>query len=120
MNLPTRSFNPTQLTSDKPALLIDAIFGTGLERPPRDPFPALALAINTASIPILAVDLPSGMDADTGVPLGPAAIRATRTVTFVAPKAGFSATTAREFTGDVVVADIGCPREILDLIEPNS
>jgi NAD(P)H-hydrate epimerase len=116
MNLPAGSLDVARLKDDRPALVIDAIFGTGLDRPPRQPFPAIAQAINDAGIPVLAVDLPSGMDCDTGLPLG-ACIRATRTVTFVAPKAGFLAASSRELTGDVVVADIGCPREIFDGIE---
>ncbi len=94
------------------ALIVDAIFGTGLTEPPRDPFPSLAAAANGASVPILAVDLPSGMDCDTGRPLG-ACIRATRTVSFVALKQGFANPESRQWTGEVTVGDIGCPAEAI-------
>lgn len=93
-------------------LIIDALFGTGLETPPRDT--RWIQWMNDAGVPILAVDLPSGMDCDTGEPLGPACVRAARTVTFVAEKAGFSNPNARQYLGDVTVGDIGCPRELID------
>jgi NAD(P)H-hydrate epimerase len=60
----------------------------------------------------LALDLPSGLDADIGRPLG-IAVRATLTATFVAPKLGFSATAARAYTGDVSVVEIGVPKRLL-------
>lgn len=93
------------------AVLVDAIFGTGLAGPLREPFPALIDMLNSLGLPILAVDIPSGLDCDTGQPLG-AAIRAARTVAMHAPKAGFYAGRGPEFTGSVVVADIGIPRAL--------
>ena len=98
-----------------PALIIDAIFGTGLSQPPRDPFAQIAREINSAGVPVLAIDIPSGLDCDTGKPLG-AAIRATRTITFVAEKAGFANPAAAEYLGVVTVGDIGCPRELVQSI----
>ena len=65
------------------------------------------------ALEVLAIDLPSGLDCDTGEPLGDACIRATRTVTFVAEKLGFANPRSREFTGPVIVGDIGCPREVV-------
>jgi len=93
-------------------LLIDAIFGTGLTQVPRDPFPALAAAVEDHRGPILAIDLPSGMDCDTGKPLG-ACIRATHTITLVALKAGFQNPDANRYTGAVAIGDIGCPHELI-------
>lgn len=90
------------------ALVVDALFGTGLDRPLRDPWPARIQAVNSCERPILAVDLPSGLDADTGMPLG-AAIRATRTVTMALPKLGFATGRGPEFTGEVIVVEIGMP-----------
>lgn len=116
MRLPAEPFDSSRLATHRAALVIDAIFGTGLDKPPRDPFPAIAQAINDSGDSVLAVDLPSGMECDSGTIMG-AAIRATRTVTFVAPKAGFGEPSSVAFTGDVVVADIGCPREILEMID---
>ncbi|MDX9880365.1 MAG: NAD(P)H-hydrate epimerase [Sedimentisphaerales bacterium] len=88
-------------------LIVDALFGTGLQGPLREDYRRLIDAINALNVPILAVDIPSGLDCDTGLPLG-TAIRAEWTVTFVALKKGFLAsTTARDYTGEVRVASIG-------------
>ncbi len=92
---------------------IDALLGTGLTRPVTGPLLCAIEALNRSGKPVLALDLPSGLDADTGQPLG-AAVRATATATFVAPKLGFSTAGAADFTGEVVVIDIGLPRKILD------
>jgi hydroxyethylthiazole kinase-like uncharacterized protein yjeF len=112
MRIPIAPFDPAAV--GRPDLIVDAVFGTGLTRAPRDPFPRLAAAVNAAGVPILAIDLPSGLDCDTGQPLGPAVIRATRTVTFVAEKAGFAAPAAAGFLGRVEIATIGCPRELIE------
>jgi NAD(P)H-hydrate epimerase len=98
----------------EPELIIDAVFGTGLSQAPREPFAAVAREMNISGVPILAIDVPSGLDCDTGEPLGPVCVKATQTVTFVAEKVGFANVTAREFTGTVVVAGIGCPAEIVE------
>lgn len=113
MKIPWQPADPRQIAHTTAVLLIDAIFGTGLSDPPRDPFPAIVAAIEHSRVPVLAVDLPSGLDCDTGKPLS-ACIRATRTVTFVAEKAGFAAPGAAEYTGLVTVGDIGCPRELIE------
>jgi len=94
-------------------LIIDALFGTGLAQPPRPDAQGLIQRINASTVPVLAIDLPSGMDCDTGEPLE-TCVRATRTVTFVAEKSGFANPDSAEFTGDITVADIGCPRELID------
>ena len=114
MRLPTHRFDTHQLRLHPPGLIIDAIFGTGLSQPPREPFPEIAVALNDAQIPVLAIDLPSGLDCDTGLPLGPACIRATQTITFVAEKAGFANPLSTQFTGIVTVGGIGCPNEVID------
>jgi NAD(P)H-hydrate epimerase len=100
----------------KPALIIDALFGTGLSQPPRAEELAIIENMNEQKLPILAIDVPSGMDCDTGLPLGPACVRATRTITFVAEKAGFATPQSRHFTGDITVGDIGCPRELIQAV----
>jgi hydroxyethylthiazole kinase-like uncharacterized protein yjeF len=112
MGLPQESFDPARIGT--PDLIIDAVFGTGLSKPPRDPFAQLADAVNATGIPVLAVDVPSGLDCDTGEPLGLACIRATRTATFVTEKLGFAVPEARAYIGDVIVANIGCPVEIME------
>ena len=95
-------------------LLVDALFGTGLQSPPRD-VRWIDLA-NRHPVPVLSVDLPSGLDCDTGEPLGPACVRATHTVTFVAEKFGFTNPRGRPYLGQVTVGDIGCPRELVATI----
>jgi hydroxyethylthiazole kinase-like uncharacterized protein yjeF len=88
-------------------MLVDAIFGTGLSGKLNDKYKALVESINSQSCPILAVDIPSGLDCDSGEPLG-AAVKASYTVTFAAVKRGFSISkTAGEYTGEVYVASIG-------------
>lgn len=93
--------------------IIDALLGTGLTRPVEGPLRAAIEAMNRARRPVLALDLPSGLDTDTGQPLG-AAVRATATATFVAPKQGFAKPGAAGYTGEVVVIDIGIPRKLLE------
>ena len=114
MRLPVSDATPESIRAFDDGLIIDAIFGTGLADAPRDPFPALVQAIIDTEQPVLAVDVPSGLDCDTGQPLGPAAVVADRTVTFVAPKPGFANPAAAQYLGKVIVADIGCPRELID------
>ncbi len=89
--------------------VVDALFGTGLMGALRPPFDAVVGAVNASGVRVLAVDIPSGLDCDTGEPLGPC-VRAAHTVTFVAPKTGFANPAARAWTGLVHVADIGAPR----------
>jgi NAD(P)H-hydrate epimerase len=86
-------------------IIIDGLFGTGIRLPLRDPAPAIIEAMNATGRPIVAVDVPSGMDADTGLGAG-TAVRAAATLTLVAPKAGLArvATAGRVFN-----ADIGMP-----------
>lgn len=91
-----------------PVLLVDALYGTGLAGPLREPGLGLVQALDGAGLPVVAVDIPSGLDCDTGRPLG-AAVHAVRTVSFVAEKLGFAAPGAREWTGQVEVVSIGCP-----------
>lgn len=88
-------------------MVVDALFGTGLQGPLREDYRVLIEAINALGVPIVAVDIPSGLDCDTGRPLG-AAIRAVSTVTFVAAKKGFAASgEAGAYTGQIYVASIG-------------
>ncbi len=92
--------------------VVDGLLGTGLARPVEGVLRTVIEAMNGSGKPILALDLPSGLDADTGIPLG-VAVRARATATFVAPKLGFAAPGAEAFTGEVVVVDIGLPHQLL-------
>jgi len=87
-------------------MVVDGIFGTGLRGQLSDEYKRLIESINAQNCPILAVDIPSGLDCDTGEVLG-AAIRATYTVTMAAVKTGFTFSSAAACTGEVFVASIG-------------
>ncbi len=88
-------------------MLVDGLFGTGLGGKLSNEYKQLIESINAQDCPILAVDIPSGLDCDVGEPLG-AGIKASWTVTFAAVKKGFtSANTAAQYTGEVFVASIG-------------
>lgn len=89
-------------------LVADALLGTGVTRPVREPTAGLIAAVNACLRPVVAVDLPSGLDADTGKPQG-TAVRARWTVTFAAAKKGFLEPGASEWTGPVTVVGIGAP-----------
>lgn len=99
----------------KPGLIVDALFGAGLSKD----FPAeLAAAINGAGCPVVAVDVPSGLDGLTGRPRG-ASVRADVTVTFFRRKPGHVLLPGRVLCGEVVVAGIGIPDSALQEIRPS-
>ena len=97
--------------------IIDALFGTGLRGPMRPPFDRIAASINAVPARVLAVDIPSGLDADTGLPMGET-VRAHHTVTFVAPKIGFQNPAGAPWLGQVHVADIGLALHFAQKISP--
>ena len=88
--------------------IVDALVGTGLRGPVRPPLDRVIELINAVHGQVLAVDIPSGLDADTGKPLGPT-IRATHTATFAAWKTGFLHPEAAQWTGVVHLLHIGVP-----------
>ena len=94
-------------------LLVDAILGTGLRGAVRDPIATVINAINRLPTPTLSVDLPSGLDADTGHPLG-VCVRADRTVTIGLPKRGLLMHPGAELAGKLEVADIGFPEQVVN------
>lgn len=114
---PVLPFNPQAI--GKPALIIDALFGAGLNRPIKgDPLEMIA-AINANGAPVLAVDLPSGISGTTGAVMG-AAIHATETVTFFRRKPAHLLMPGRKHCGRVRVADIGIDPRVLDEIQPHT
>ena len=92
--------------------IVDALLGTGIQGILREPFTSAVAAINNSGRKVFAVDLPSGLDCDTGTPLG-CCVRANHTATFVARKPGFDSPGAGQLTGIVHVIDIGVPRSLL-------
>ena len=101
------------------AAVVDALFGTGLNAPVAGVAAAVIAAINACGAPVLAVDIASGLSADTGAPLG-AAVRATVTATFGYPKVGQLMYPGVEHTGLLAVVDIGIPREALAAVAPGT
>jgi NAD(P)H-hydrate epimerase len=96
----------TTIETSTDAIVVDALFGTGLSREPFGAHQALIRSINQSGRPVVAIDVPSGLDCDTGEPLGEC-VRASLTITFVGTKLGFQNAASRSFTGEVVVAHIG-------------
>lgn len=97
------------------AWIVDALLGTSGSGEPRPPLDQAIAAINAQEAVRLAVDLPSGLDCDTGT-AAHHTIRARHTGTFVAAKAGFFAPGAEQYTGQVHVLDIGAPRRLIEEI----
>jgi NAD(P)H-hydrate epimerase len=100
------------------SLIVDALFGTGLGRAIEGRVGEVVTWINTTKSRVgsrvLAVDTPSGLDAQSGLPMGSFVVRADRTVTFAGLKPGMSRMEAIEFLGEVHVAPIGVPIELLE------
>ena len=95
-----------ELRFDDAEVIVDAIFGTGLTRAPEGRFAAWIDAINKSGKSVIAVDIPSGLDADSGVPYAPT-VQANVTITLGLPKPG-----VLKLTDRVLVADIGVPNEV--------
>jgi ADP-dependent NAD(P)H-hydrate dehydratase / NAD(P)H-hydrate epimerase len=93
-------------------IVVDALLGIGLHGTPLQPYADLIRAISDSSAPVVAIDVPSGVDSDTGVTLGPA-VQADVTVTFSAPKVGCVLQPGASLSGELVVADIGIDPALL-------
>jgi len=98
---------------EKVDLLIDGIFGTGLDSEVRGYYREVIDHLNTLQKPIAAIDIPSGLDANTGKALG-TAIRATLTLTFGLPKVGLLIPPGTEYVGELRLIDIGIPRKLIE------
>lgn len=109
--------NTSALKGKLPAmdLVVDAIFGVGFKGKAEGVYGETIEAVNASPAPVLAVDLPSGMEADSGAVNGPA-VKADRTVTFAWPKTGLYLFPGAEGVGELVVVDIGIPAELLDVV----
>ncbi len=108
MGIPTRATDYALRDGD---LLIDALIGYGLEGKPRDRIATMIRDANGSGRPIIAVDVPSGMNATTGEAYDPC-IKATATLTLALPKTGFLAPSAQQYVGDLYIADISIPRNV--------
>ena len=114
---PTARASPDALRPGE--LVIDALFGAGLERAVEGPARAMIDAMNGTRAPIVAVDLPSGVNGTSGAVMG-AAVNATQTVTFFRRKTGHVLLPGRLHCGPVHVADIGIPAGVLETIRPRT
>ncbi|MBU0952896.1 MAG: NAD(P)H-hydrate epimerase [Nanoarchaeota archaeon] len=118
-NMFINQFYPTQTLPEEleeADLIIDALLGYNGRGAPREPLVTIIKKANETKRPILSVDVPSGIDADTGFVTG-ACIRATWTLALALPKNGTMAKQAKPFVGELWVADIGIPREVYQLLE---
>src|SRR6188508_2155548 len=97
-------------------LIVDAIFGTGLKSALGGMMETIVADVNASSIPIVSIDLPSGLSADTPHVIGDC-IDASMTVTLAAPKLPLVLPPGEEHAGDVVIADIGIPHDVIDGVE---
>jgi NAD(P)H-hydrate epimerase len=115
--VPVKYFDAGEIAAELKgaAWIVDALLGTGARGEPRPPIDSVIDHINASGVPILAVDLPSGLDCDTGQ-AAQHTIRAAHTCTFVAHKPGFLAPGAEQYTGQVHVLDIGAPRKLVEEI----
>ena len=98
-------------------VIIDALFGAGLDRPVAGEALAAIEAMNQSEAPVIAIDLPSGINGTTGAAMG-AATRAAKTITFFRKKPGHLLLPGRVYCGEVEVAQIGIADEVLDYIKP--
>jgi len=117
LHLDIREVGPAELVNLSTELrgfdvVVDAVGGTGIRGALRGDIAVAVEQINAAGRPVVAVDIPTGLDCDTGKAEGPA-VRAKLTVTMVARKKGFDSPASAEFTGEVRVVDIGIPAEVV-------
>ncbi len=97
-------------------LIVDAIFGTGLNAPISGYIESVVTDVNASGIPVVAIDLPSGLSADSADSIGPS-IEAGLTITLAAPKIPLVLPPAETHAGDIVIADIGIPSEVLESLD---
>ena len=109
----SKDYQKVKRDLEKFDLLIDGIFGTGLDAEVRGYYREVIDHLNTLQRPIVAIDIPSGLDANTGKPFG-TAIRAALTVTFGLPKVGHLISPGPDYVGTLKVIDIGIPRRLVE------
>lgn len=106
----------TDLLESNP-LIVDAIFGTGLSKPPGDEVKKIIAAVRERNLPVVAVDIPSGVNADSGEVMGDA-FDAAITVTFMRKKLGHVLIPGKNHCGEVLVANIGIPEAVMESVAP--
>ena len=114
---PTEDARPDGLAGAD--VIVDALFGAGLDRPVSGLAATMIEAINAGGLPVVAVDLPSGINGDNGAAMG-AAVKARETVTFFRRKRGHLLLPGRLHAGALTIADIGIPHSVLEKIKPQA
>lgn len=104
-----KQFSPDALTHVD--AILDALIGYSLQGQPREPIASLIRAANRAHAPVIALDVPSGLDGDSGQAFDPT-IRAATTLSLALPKTGLARLGAREWVGDLYIADISVPVQV--------
>ncbi|MCB1641894.1 MAG: NAD(P)H-hydrate dehydratase [Xanthomonadales bacterium] len=104
---------PLDASAGPADVVVDALFGIGLTRALEGSAAAAVAAINAAGCPVLALDVPSGLNADTGHPTGPV-VQASATMTFIVDKCGLHTGAAADFCGEIVVAGLDLPAQLAD------
>lgn len=118
MHIPTAFFNGTesvqQLKKDlrSCSIVIDALFGVGLNRKLEEPYSSLVKMINHAKKPVIAIDVPSGLNADTGSVMG-SCVKAHTTITLSAAKPGLYVNEGPAHAGNIKIADISIPKALI-------
>ncbi|MES2739681.1 MAG: NAD(P)H-hydrate dehydratase [Pseudomonadota bacterium] len=112
----TASFSPSVAAIEAQSwdLVVDGLFGIGLSRPPAGDLRAAIMLVNRLDCPVLALDVPSGLDADSGAVVGPdgVAVRASHTITFIGDKTGLHTCDGQDHAGTVQVADLEIERRL--------
>jgi NAD(P)H-hydrate epimerase len=112
MGVPVRTAEQLLPGALSPAdAILDALVGYSLQGPPWEPIASLIRAANSANAPVIALDIPSGLDADTGQAFDPTIMAAT-TLTLAMPKEGLLRPAARDWVGDLYLADISVPAQV--------
>lgn len=106
MNIPISMWSKEQYAIA--TISVDAIFGIGLDRIVEGMYASAIEFCNSCKIPCISIDIPSGLDCDSGEPLG-CCINASKTITFIGKKLGFQQQVAKQHIGEIFIADIGCP-----------
>ncbi|MGB9736225.1 MAG: NAD(P)H-hydrate dehydratase [bacterium] len=105
-------FDKTDINLKEKGLIVDALLGTGINGVVKEPFYGAINLINNSGLPVIAVDIPSGIDADTGAVAG-VSVKAKKTVTFGLAKIGLVVYPGVEFAGEVEVVDISIPDKLI-------
>jgi NAD(P)H-hydrate epimerase len=115
-HIPSEIGTPTPARLQEFSVLVDALLGTGVTGAPRAPFDEVIRQANGCRAQRIAVDIPSGLDGDSGEPADPC-FQAEVTLSFVASKRGFTKENAAPFVGRVVTLPIGVPLELLQAVD---